>query len=113
MARKRESESLENDLLDIMSYMRLINRIQDGIKEKYGIGMMVMQIGGAFKTGIIVMRNGIEEAAKALGEEPKHERYFGDSMTFRHYGVDFTQYADDKTKHFTKANEEKPKVEYV
>lgn len=113
MARKRESESLECDLKDIMSYMRLIDGIQDQIREKYGIRMMVMQIGGAFKTGMICMRNGIEEVAKALGEEPKHERHFGDSMTFRHYGVDFTQYADDKTKHFTKANEEQPKVEYV
>ena len=113
MARKAKSESLESDLLDIMAYMRLIDKIQDKIRNEYGIRLIAEHIGLFDETGQICVRNGIDEVAKTLGHETKHSRYCFDRKEFKHYGVEFYQYADDKQKHFTEVNEEKPKVEYV
>ena len=110
---KVKSESLECALKDIMSYMRLIDGMQNEIREKYGIRLTAEHIGFFNETGQISVRNGINEVAKALGHEVKLSPYSRDRKEFKHYGVEFYQYADDKQKHFTEASEEKPKVEYI
>ena len=110
---KVKLESLECALKDIMSYMRMIDGIQDEIREKYGIRLTAEHIGLFGETGQISVRNGIDKIAKELGHEVKISTYSRDRKEFKHYGVEFFQYADDKQKHFTEASEEKPKVEYV
>ena len=110
---KIKEETLDGCLKEIMSHMRAIDTIQDMILEKYGIRVHVSNVGMFCKTGDICIRNGIDEVAKAFGQEAKRSPYSRDRKEYRHYGVEFYQYADDKTKHFTEANEQKPKVEYV
>lgn len=110
---KKKSESLESAVKEIMSHMRQIDGIQKEIREKYGIRLTVQHIGFFYQTGEICVRNGINEVAKALEKEVVRSKYSRDRKEFKHYGVEFYQYADDKTKHFTEANEEEPTVEYV
>lgn len=113
MAVKQQPKSLDEAVKCIMAHMRTINKLQDEIREQYGIRLHVERVGFFNQTGEISVRNGIDKVAEALNETVKQSAYSRDRREFKHYGIEFYQYADDKTKHFTEANEEKPKVEYV
>ena len=112
---KGEPSTLETDLKELMRLVRKINALEKDINEKYGVlmiaGYIPGLIGGA--TGEVTVRRGIEEIEKALGKEAKIEPYFPNIKKLRIYGVEFRQYADDKTKTFVKAWKESPKVQIV
>lgn len=112
---KNEPETLETALKEMMRLVRKINALEKDINDKYGVRMIAwyipVLIGDA--TGEVTVRRGIEEIEKALGKEAKIESYFPNIKSLRVYGVEFRQYADDKTKTFVKAFGEPPKVRIV
>ena len=59
------------------------------------------------------MVRGLEEIEKALGKEAKYSSYSRLTKELRHYGIEFRQSADDRTKVFVKAGQKPPKVVIV
>ena len=112
---KDKPESLETSLKELMQLVRKINALEHEIDEKYGVRMVAGYIPGLIDnaSGEITVRRGMEEIEKALGKEAKIEPYFPNIKKLRVYGVEFRQYADDKTKTFVKAFGEPPKVKIV
>ena len=112
---KDKPESLETSLKELMQLVRKINALEHEIDEKYGVRMVAGYIPGLIDnaSGEITVRRGMEEIEKALGKEAKIEPYFPNIKKLRVYGVEFRQYADDKTKTFVKAFGEPPKVRIV
>lgn len=112
---KDKPESLETSLKELMQLVRKINALEKDINDKYGVRMIAGYIPGMIgdATGEVTVRSGIEEIEKALGKEAKIEPYFPNIKSLRVYGVEFRQYADDKTKTFVKAFGEPPKVKIV
>jgi hypothetical protein len=112
---KDKPESLETSLKELMQLVRKINALEKDINDKYGVRMIAgyipCMIGDA--TGEVTVRRGMEEIEKALGKEAKIEPYFPNIKKLRVYGIEFRQYADDKTKTFVKAFGEPPKVKIV
>ena len=113
--KSNEPSTLETDLKELMRLVRKINALEHEIDEKYGVRMVAGYIPGLIDnaSGEINVRRGIEEIEKALGKEAKIEPYFPNTKKLRVYGVEFRQYADDKTKTFVKAFGEPPKVRIV
>ena len=112
---KDKPESLETSLKELMQLVRKINALEKDINDKYGVRMIAGYIPGMIgdATGEVTVRRGMEEIEKALGKEAKTEPYFPNIKKLRVYGVEFRQYADDKTKMFVKAFGEPPKVKIV
>lgn len=112
---KGEPSTLEADLKELMRLVRKINALEKDINDKYGVRMIAGYIPGLIgdATGEVTVRRGIEEIEKALGKEAKTVPYFPNIKKLRIYGVEFLQYADDKTKTFVKAFGEQPKVRIV
>ena len=112
---KDKPESLETSLKELMRLVRKINALEQGINDKYGVRMIAGYIPGMIgdATGEVTVRRGMEEIEKALGKEAKIEPYFPNIKKRRVYGVEFRQYADDKTKTFVKAGKEAPKGRIV
>ena len=112
---KDKPESLETSLKELMQLVRKINALEKDINDKYGVRMIAGYIPGMIgdATGEVTVRRGIEEIEKALGKEAKIEPYFPNVKFLRVYGVEFRQYADDRTKTFVKAFGEPPKVRIV
>ena len=100
---------------DIGLMVRKINALEQDINEKYGVRMIAGHIPGMIgdATGEVTVRRGMEEIEKALGKEAKIEPYFPNTKILRVYGIEFRQYADDRTKTFVKAGKESPKVQIV
>ena len=113
--KSNESSTLETDLKELMKLIRKINTLEHEINEKYGVRMIAgyipSMIGDA--TAEITVRRGMEEIEKALGKESKTELYFTNIKKLRVYGIEFCQYADDRTKTFVKAFGEPPIVRIV
>jgi hypothetical protein len=112
---KDEPETLETALKELMQLVRKINALEKDINDKYGVRIIAGYIPGLIgdAKGEVTVRRGIEEIEKALGKEAKIEPYFPNTKKLRVYGVEFRQYADDKTKTFVKAGKEAPKVKIV
>ena len=112
---KNEPETLETSLKELMQLVRKINALEKDINDKYGVRMIAGYIPGMIgdATGEVTVRRGMEEIEKALGKEAKIEPYFPNVKKLRVYGVEFRQYADDKTKTFVKAFGDPPKVKIV
>ena len=112
---KDEPETLETALKELMRLVRKINALEKDINDKYGVRMIAGYIPGMIgdATGEVTVRRGMEEIEKALGKEANIEPYFPNIKKLRVYGVEFRQYADDKTKTFVKAGKEAPKVRIV
>lgn len=112
---KNEPETLETALKEMMRLVRKINALEKDINDKYGVRMIAGYIPGLIgdAAGEVTVRRGMEEIEKALGKEAKIEPYFPNIKKLRVYGVEFRQYADDKTKTFVKAFGEPPKVKIV
>ena len=112
---KGEPETLETALKELMRLVRKINTLEKDINEKYGVRMIAGHIPGMIgdATGEVTVRRGMEEIEKEMGKEAKIEPYFPNVKILRVYGVEFRQYADDKTKTFVKAFGEPPKVKIV
>ena len=113
--KSNESSTLETDLKELMKLIRKINTLEHEINEKYGVRMIAGYIPGMIgdATGEVTVRRGMEEIEKALEKEAKIEPYFPNIKKLRVYGVEFRQYADDKTKTFVKAFGKPPKVKIV
>jgi len=113
--KRNEPSTLETALKELMGMVRKINALEQEIDEKYGVRMVAGYIPGMIgdASGEINVRRGIEEIGKALGKEAKTEPYFPNTKKLRVYGVEFRQYADDRTKTFVKAFMEPPKVKIV
>ena len=107
-------ETLEAALKELMSMIRKINILQKEINETYGVRVSTGFIPGMFgdAAGDVNVRRGMEEIEKALGKEAKFDEYF-DLKVLRYQGIEYRQYADEKTKTFVKAFKEPPKVEIV
>ena len=112
---KNEQGTLESALKELMQLVRKINALEEDINKKCGVRMIAGYIPGIIgdATGEVTVRRGIEEIENALGKETKIEPYFQNIKKIRVYGVEFRQYADDKTKTFVKAFGEPPKVKIV
>ena len=112
---KKEPETLEEALKQVMHHIRMINGLENMINEKWGVllvaGFIPSYVGDA--KGEINVRRGIEEIEKALGKESKLSTYSRYTKELRHWGIQFTQYADDRTKTFVKAGCQPPKVRIV
>ena len=108
-------ETLEAALKELMHHVRLINGLENVIEEKWGITLVTGFIPSYVDDakGEINVRRGIEEIEKALGKEAKLSAYSRYTKELRHWGIRFTQYADDKTKVFVKAGCKPPKVVIV
>lgn len=108
-------ETLEAALKELMQLVRKINALEREIDEKYGVRMVAGYIPGLIDDakGEVNVRRGMEEIEKALGKDAKTEDYFAHVKTLRWQGVEFRQYADDKTKTFVKAFGTAPKVKIV
>lgn len=115
MKRQDELHSLEEALKELMSHIRAINQLETDINEAFGIKLISGFIPGARgdTSGEVSVRRGMEEIEKALGKEAKEHFGFAHIKSLRHYGVEFIQYADDKTKTFVKAFGKPPKVKIV
>ena len=113
--KSNEPSTLEADLKELMRLVRKINTLEKDINEKYGVRMIAGYIPGLIgdATGEVTVRRGIEEIEKALGKRANIEPYFPNIKSLRVYGVEFRQYADDKTKTFVKAFGKPPKVKIV
>lgn len=113
--KSNEPSTLEAGLKELMRLVRKINALEQDINEKYGVRMIAGYIPGLIgdATGEVTVRRGIEEIEKVLGKEANIEPYFPNIKKLRVYGVEFRQYADDKTKTFVKAFAEPPKVRIV
>jgi len=112
---KDEPGTLQSALKELMQLVRKINALEKDINDKYGVRMIAGYIPGMIgdATGEVTVRRGMEEIEKALGKEAKIEPYFPNIKKLRVYGIEFRQYADDKTKTFVKAFGEPPKVKIV
>ena len=115
MKRQDGAHSLEEALKELMSHIRAINALEQTINENWGVKLISGYIPGIAgdSQGEINVRRGIEEIEKALGKEAKTEKYFHSTKRLRHYGIEFIQYADDRTKTFVKAFGKPPKVQIV
>lgn len=112
---KKEPETLEEALKQVMHHIRMINGLENMINEKWGVtlvaGFIPSFVGDA--KGEINVRRGMEEIEKALGKESKLSQYSRYTRELRYCGIQFTQYADDRTKTFVKAGCQPPKVRIV
>lgn len=110
MSRKEEPTTLADALMELMRLIRSIDRLQKQIDEQYGVRLVTGYVPGIGRetTGDVTVRRGIEEVEKAIGKEAKRDGLFNDMRMLRHYGIEFRQYADPKTKVFVKAYKEAP-----
>ena len=108
--------TLEENLKELMRHIRIISNIEDVIDEKFGVrlrtGFIYPPGNNMDCTADINVQRGLEAVEKALGKEskPGYSRYVRE---LRYYGIEFRQYADDKTKVFVKAGCKPPKVQIV
>ena len=107
--------TLEEYLKELMRHIRIISNLQDTIDEKFGVNMVTGFIykPGNYQTADINVRRGIEEIEKALGKKAEYSSYSRTTKELRHYGIEFRQFADDRTKTFVKAGCKPPKVVLV
>lgn len=116
MGKQSTPNTLDEAVKELVSRIRAIENLQNTIDEKWGVLLHVSNIyysQWSETKGEVIVRRGIEELEKAFGKEAKSESCFRDVKKLRHYGVEFTQYADDKTKTFVKAGKKPPKVVIV
>lgn len=113
--KNEKSETLEMALKELMRHVRIIADLEKEIDEKWGVrlvsGFIPSHIDNA--TGEINVRRGIEAIGEALSGEVKISNYSRYTKELRHRGIQFRQYADDRTKTFVKAGCEPPKVQIV
>ena len=113
--KNEKCETLEMALKELMRHVRIIADLEKEIDEKWGVrlvsGFIPSNIDNA--TGEINVRRGIEAICEALGGEAKISNYSRYTKELRHRGIQFRQYADDRTKTFVKAGCEPPKVQIV
>lgn len=113
--KNEKCETLEMALKELMRHVRIIADLEKEIDEKWGVrlvsGFIPSNIDNA--TGEINVRRGIEAIGEALGGEVKISNYSRYTKELRHRGIQFRQYADDRTKTFVKAGCEPPKVQIV
>lgn len=108
-------ETLEGALKELIRHVRAINDLEKMIDDTWGVRLVagfIPGMGGDNK-GEVNVRRGIEEIEKALGREAKPSQYFRYTKELRHNGIQFIQYADDRTKTFVKAGGQPPKVVIV
>lgn len=111
---KNEPATLEEALKELMALIRKINSLEKAIDDQWGVRLVCGYIPGiANASGEINVRRGMEEIEKALNEESKKDTFYRDVKILRHRGIEFRQYADEKTKVFVKAGCEPPKVQIV
>lgn len=118
MSKKQtKPETLEQALKDMMRHIRCISILESEIDEKWGVriktGFIHPSDSRWDETAECWVRRGLEEIEKALGKEAKTSVYSRYARELKHYGVRFTQSADDRTKVFVKAGCQPPKVRIV
>lgn len=113
--KNKKCETLEMTLKELMRHIRIIADLEKEIDEKWGVRLVTGYIPSNIDhaKGDINVRRGIEAVGEALSEEIKLSRYSRYTKELRHHGIQFTQYADDRTKTFVKAGCEPPKVQIV
>ena len=112
-----KEETLETALKELMRHIRCISHLEKEIDEKWGVrirtGFIYPPNTNWDYTGECHVVRGLEEIEKALGKEAKYSSYSRLTKELRHYGIEFRQSADDKTKVFVKAGKNPPKVVVV
>ena len=109
-------DTLEKALKETMSHARAISYLLQEIDDKYGVTLHMSNIYKDNRHGYradFVVRRGIEEIEKALGKTAETLSYMRDTKQLKYYGIEFTAYADSKTKVFVKAFKEPPKIQIV
>lgn len=114
---KGKPETLEQALKELMQHIRCISVLEKEIDEKWGVRIRTEFIYPPNTswdcTGECHVVRGLEEIEKSLGKEAKYSSYSRLTKELRHYGIEFRQSADDKTKVFVKAGKNPPKVVVV
>lgn len=117
MGTNAKPETLEETLKELMRHIRCISHLEKEIDEKWGVriraGFIYPPNTNWDYTGECHVVRGLEEIEKALGKEAKYSSYSRLTKELRHYGIEFRQSADDKTKVFVKAGKNPPKVVVV
>lgn len=115
MSKAERPETLEAALKELMRHVRIIAELEKEIDEKWGVRMVCGCIPSNIDnaSGDICVRRGIEAIGEALGDEVRFSNYSRYTKELRHRGIQFRQYADDRTKTFVKAGCEPPKVQIV
>lgn len=111
----KEYENLEGALKDLMSIVRKAKSLQQEIDSRFGVRLHISNVPGYATdcSGEIIVRRGIEEIEKALGKEAKIDSYSVSTKFLRYQGIEFRQYADDRTRTFVRAWKEPPQVRIV
>lgn len=113
---KAVHETLREAINELIRLIKSINTLEQEIDETYGVRLVTTYINGSSeRKGDVNVWRGIEEIENALGREAKFDGIFYSNETkrLRHNGIEFTQYADVKTKTFVKAGKETPKIVIV
>ena len=113
--KNRGNETLQDALKELMRHIRAISGLEQEINEKWGVRMRTGFINppGGYNTADVYVNRGLEAVAEALGGTVKQCDWSRYTRELRHYGVVFSQSADDRTKVFVKAGQEPPKVRIV
>ena len=107
-------ETLQDALKEVIRHIRAISDLQEKIDAEWGVRLTTGFIPSIRDAkGEINIRRGMEEVEKALGKESRFSEYSRYTKELRYNGVQFIQYADDKTKVFVKAGCQPPKVVIV
>lgn len=113
--KNEHSETLEDALKELMKHIRAIGNIEDEIDERWGVTMCPRFIFAASRgmSDEVIVRRGLEAIEEALGKKAKTSDWSRFRRELRHYGILFSQTADDRTKVFVKAGKEPPKITIV
>ena len=109
---KEKTESLEQALKAMMAHVRCINELEKEINERWGVRLVSGNIPALTSDvqGEIIVRRGMEEVEDALGKKAETTDCSHTTKELAWRGVRFIAFADDKTKVFVRAGQEKPKV---
>lgn len=114
---KDKPGTLETDLKELMRHIRAISDLEQRINDEWGVTLRTSYISaknsGWLNKADVWVNRGLEAIEEALGEKAKTSNFSRYTRVLRHYGVEFRQTADYKTKVFLKAWKDPPKVQIV
>ena len=114
---KEKPETLECALKELMRHIRCISALEKEIDDQWGVrirtGFIYPPDSRWDYTGECHVIRGLEAIEQALGKEAKPSGWSRLTRELRHYGIEFRQTADDKTKVFVQAGKNPPKVVIV
>lgn len=108
-----DEELFKNAVNALVVHINGITKCMKEIRANYGISLHLHMMQGFDNIADVCVEKGLEKFADVLNKEITKSRSFRDRREFTHKKIDFYQYADPVTKHFTEADESTPKVKIV